>query len=299
MVLPRGLTLAQRHRLLAAAAPDVVVMQGVRHDLNRPELYPGQRIVLDMDDADFHLPHLTAPLQRAMGHVQAVIAGSDYVADWCRAAGAPAAHTVLTGMPISSAPRPPQAVRPPIVAWAQTRPMTYTHEAALVRAVMARLSARIPDVRLRLYDRRPEDDPAFLSAFEAAGIRTEWWPAQPLDAYLSSFDDVALGLAPLCAEAPFSRGKSVGKVLAYLDRHVPVIASDRGEHGRVFDAASGVVSNDPNIWVTRAAELLADPAARTAMAVAGFETFTKRLSDDAAAAQVAAILDAERLRTAA
>ena len=174
LVLPRALTLAQRHRLLAAAAPDIVVMQGVRHALNRPALYPGQQIVLDMDDADFHLPHLAAPLQRAMGGVQAVVAGSDYVAAWCRGAGAPTVYTVLTGMPVSPGSRPSQQMRPPVVAWAQTRPMTYTHEADLVRAVMTGLVARIPGVRLRLYDRRPDDDPGFLASFEAAGIPTEW-----------------------------------------------------------------------------------------------------------------------------
>lgn len=83
LVLPPNLSLNQRYRLIAAAKPDVLVMQGVRHSLNRPGLYPDQCILFDMDDADFHLPHLKAPLVRAMPDVAAVVAGSDYVADWC------------------------------------------------------------------------------------------------------------------------------------------------------------------------------------------------------------------------
>jgi len=86
LVLPWKLTLAQRHRFLARAAADIVVMQGARHALNRPELYPGQTILFDMDDADFHLPHLAEPIRASMPHVSAVIAGSAYIADWCRAA---------------------------------------------------------------------------------------------------------------------------------------------------------------------------------------------------------------------
>jgi hypothetical protein len=43
-VLPPGLDLAQRQRLIRLIVPDVLVMQGARHPLNRPALYPGQRI---------------------------------------------------------------------------------------------------------------------------------------------------------------------------------------------------------------------------------------------------------------
>lgn len=290
-VLPSNLSLNQRIRLITAADPDVLVMQGVRHPLNRPGYYPNQTIVFDMDDADFHLSHLKAALLRAMPDVAAVVAGSDYVADWCRRAGAPVAHTCLTGMPVSTVPRAPQAHRPPIVAWAQTRPMTYHREAALVLEVMTRLVQRCPGVRLRLYDHLPGDDPGFLDRFRAAGIPVEWRPAMDFSAYLASFDDVALGLAPLSAETPFSRGKSVGKVLAYLDRHVPIIASDAGEHRKVFQPGTGIVSNDPDVWVCQAARLLAEPRRRQALADRAFAMFQSTLSVEAATRRMAGLLD--------
>src|SRR6056297_2340875 len=127
-VLPWKLTLEARRRYLAAAAPDVVVMQGARHGLNRPHLYPEWPIVYDIDDADFHLEHLAGPVRRAMAEVTGVIAGSCYIAEWCAEAGAPAVKVIWTGTPIADRSWPVQGSRPPGVAWAQTRPMGYRSE---------------------------------------------------------------------------------------------------------------------------------------------------------------------------
>lgn len=290
LVLPPKLTLAQRHRLLAQLSPDVVVMQGARHALNRPRLYPGQTIVFDMDDADFHLPHLSTPVRRAMADVRAVTAGSSYVADWCARAGARETHVVWTGSPVSLEFRRAQGVRPPVIAWAQSRPMTYTREADLVREVTARIAARRPGVTLRLFDRRPDDDPGFAASFHAPGLGVEWRPFTGYSDYLADFDDVALGLAPLCPESPFSRGKSFGKVLAYLDSRVPVIASAAGEHRAFFTERTGVVSNDLDHWVDAACGLLNDGEARGRMADAAFEAYRRRLSISASARQLDRIL---------
>lgn len=292
LVLSPRLTLAQRHRCIARLDPDLLLMQGARHVLNRPDLYPAWPVVFDMDDADFHLPHLAEPVRRAMPKVRLVLAGSRYVADWCRDAGAGEAHVVWTGAPVSKAPRPPHVTRPPVVAWAQTRPMTYRREADMVRQVMAALSRDHPDLRLRLFDRQPGDDPGFAEWFRAAGIRTEWAEKALYRDYIRLFDDVSLGLAPLSDETPFSRGKSFGKVLAMLDRHVPVIASDLGEHGAFFTDTTGIVSNRFDDWVSGAARLLADPAARQAMAEAAAAAFRDRLSETAAVHRTDAILRA-------
>ena len=66
-----------------------------------------------------------------MPRVAGVIAGSRYIADWCLAEGAPRADVLWTGAEVSPGHRPPQAERPPLVAWAQTRPMDYGAEALL------------------------------------------------------------------------------------------------------------------------------------------------------------------------
>lgn len=292
LVVPWRLSLAARYRLIAAAAPDVLVMQGVRHELNSPCLYPGQPIVLDMDDADFHLPHLQDRVRQAVADVDLVLAGSRYVADWSRAAGAGEADVVWTGTPVSGYASPPQSGRPPVLAWAQTRPMTYLREADFLREVLARIAAARPGVRFRLYDRQPGDDPAFATGFIAPGLSVEWVEARKYGDYLASFDDVAVGLAPLSSETPFSRGKSFGKVLAYLDRKVPVIASDACEHGAFFTSKTGVVTNDRNLWVAAAIRLLDDPDLRTEIADAAHDAFRHRLSLDTAARMTDRILRA-------
>ena len=286
LVMPPKMTHVQRQRLLVRAAPDVLVMQGARHELNRPALYPGMPIVYDIDDADFHLPHLEGPVRAAMAHVDAVMAGSHYIADWCRGAGAGGVEVVWTGASVSRRRRPPQDRRPPVIAWAQTRPQTYLREAALVRGVTARLAAERPGVRLRLYDRRRGDDPGFAESFKAKGLTVEWVKSASYSDYLASFDDVSLGLAPLCPETPFSRGKSFGKVLAYLDREVPVLASDAGEHGAFFRPGLGVLSNDWRVWVSESDRLLGDGAARAWMAEAARDAFEARLTTEASAYQV-------------
>lgn len=290
LVMPPTLRLHQRQRLLTRLAPDVLVMQGARHDLNRPALYPGSPIVYDVDDADFHLPHLEGPMRSAMSDVDAVIAGSRYIADWCRGEGASGVEVVWTGTPVSTRPRRAHQRRSPLIAWSQTRPQTYRREAELVRVVAARLAVRRPGVTLRLYDRQPGDDPSFANSFKAPGLTVEWVRSASYSEYLASFDDVSLGFAPLCPETPFNRGKSFGKVLAYLDREVPVLASDAGEHGAFFRPGLGVLSNDPDIWVSEADRLLGDAAGRARMAEAAHGAFEARLTTKAAAYQVDRIL---------
>lgn len=228
--------------------------------------------------ADFHLPHLADPVRDAMCHVTAVTAGSRYIAEWCRAAGAPRVDVVWTGAPVSAHSAPPQACRPPVIAWAQTRPMTYVREAAWVRDVIARLGQARPGLTLRLFDRQPGDDPGFAAGFETPGVTVEWQPAVPYKGYLRALEDVALGFAPLAPDTPFSKGKSFGKILGYLDRQVPVFVSNRGEPANFFTSETAVVSNSAAFWSAEAKRLLDDPAARSVMAEAASTAFEARLS---------------------
>jgi glycosyltransferase involved in cell wall biosynthesis len=91
-------------------------------------------------------------------------------------------------------------------------------------------------------------------------------------------------------ESPFSRGKSFGKVLAYLDARVPVIASAAGEHGAFFTPQTGVVSNDTALWIDAACRLLNDGASREQQAAAAFDAYRQQLSTEAATKRLAHIL---------
>ena len=288
-VLPAGLAVEARRRVIARLAPDVLIMQGVRHPANRPHLYPGPPILLDIDDADFHLAHLAAPMVAALDGVAGVIAGSRYIADWAEARGVPA-RVVWTGTQVRSAA--PPLHRGPVVAWAQTRPMTYLREADMVRAAMARVARHHPGTTLRLYDRQDGDDAGFAESFGVPGLTVEWRRTTGYARYLESFDDVAVGLAPLDPGNPFSRGKSFGKVLAYLDREVAVVASEAGEHRAVFDGTNGRLVRDPSEMAEATLGYLRDPDLRQSAGRKGRETLQRRLSIDAAAARLAQSLDA-------
>jgi glycosyltransferase involved in cell wall biosynthesis len=237
-----------------------------------------------------------------MGGVELVLAGSRYVADWCSAQRVPA-RVVWTGTPPSRGQSTAQAQRGPVVAWAQSAPVDYVEERAFVADVMARVSARRPDVRLRLFGRKPEDDMGILAPFETAGVAVEWLPMMPYPRFLRALETAAVGLSPICTGSPFSRGKSFGKVLAYLDRGVPVVASDEADHALFFTRDTGILSNDPTVWADEIVRLLADPGARQAMADAGARALRERLSVEAAARHVdralRMLLGAERRGAAA
>ena len=114
----------------------------------------------------------------------------------------------------------------------------------------------------------------------------EWQKQALYKDFLTSLEDAAVGLAPLCPETPFSRGKSFGKVLAYLDRGVPVVGSDACEHGAFFDTDSGVITNNEAAWVTAIARLLEDAPRRAALAGCARSAFGRRLTAGAAAARL-------------
>lgn len=285
LVVPAQLELVQRKRLIRIFRPDALFFQQCRHALNDAAFSFDVPFVLDIDDADFLSPHMHDRLARTCREARGVIAGSRFVADWCRQHNA-RTTIVWTGTPLHSRPRPNHADRPPVIAWAQASPTGYPAELEFVRRVHERLTARGAQFQLRLYG--IDDAVQRQDIVERFGGATniETRPLMDYDAFLSSLQDVAIGLSPIISSSPFSRGKSFGKILGYLDAKVPVIASDEADHALFFSARSGVVSNDPDAWIEAALALLADPERRNAMANAAFEAYRHRLSTRAAAQRV-------------
>lgn len=288
VALPPQLEAGQRARLIGRFRPDLIVFQQCRHPLNRADLAFGRPFLLDIDDADFHDPRLAPRLETMARGARAVIAGSRYIRDWAQGF-CPRAEVVWTGSPISPGPRPPQGARGPLVAWAQADPLGYPAEMAFVETVLRPVAAARPDAVLRLYG---VNDAAARAALAARFdfIRLETLPSLPYRRFLLSLRDVAVGLSPILPEAVFSRGKSFGKILGYLDAKVPVICSDQADHALFFTPRSGVVSDDAGAWTATILRLLADPAGRETMAGAAFADFQARLSLPAAAARVGDVL---------
>src|SRR5262249_9596101 len=107
-VIPAQCELSQRLRIIRWEKPDVILLQKGRHPANWPRYYPGIPIVFDLDDADFLDPKEVGQLEACSSQSQGVIAGSRYVADWCRRLN-PNVTVIWTGSP---APRKRAPVRP-------------------------------------------------------------------------------------------------------------------------------------------------------------------------------------------
>jgi hypothetical protein len=287
IVLPKQITLSQRRRVLRLFHPQVALLLKSRHPDNTGDLLTGIPYLYDLDDADFHSDRIRDRMERDVAQAAGVIAGSHYIAAWCRQHN-PATSVIWTGTPDRLSPAPPQAGRPPVVTWAQSAPFRYLRELAFVTDVLHDLGRT--DFIFRLYGCTPEDsDHPHIQKLRARGITVQMQPLMPYDAFLDSLEDVAVGLCPLIPESPFSRGKSFGKVLAYIRAGVPVIASDQADHSRFFTDSSGIVSDDPDTWRRGISELLDDPERRGAMATEAYGRFVRDLTTEAAATRVEAL----------
>jgi hypothetical protein len=279
-----------RGRIIRRFRPDLLVFQQCRHPLNDGDVAFGIPYVVDTDDADFHLeiPGLAERLERTVRGARGVIAGGAYIRDHHKRLNSNVT-VIWTGTPISKDPWPRHLEReakgPPVVAWAQARPLDYPRELEFIVKVDARMRSAGSRHRLRLYGIDNEADQQELTHRFSSDALIEFLPTLGYQEFLASLRDVSVGLCPLILDSPFSRGKSFGKILGYLDAGVPVIASDAADHARFFDADSGVISDDIDTWVQAALALLADPAQRDRMAERAHAALHQRLSVEAAAAR--------------
>lgn len=285
-LMPAVIKPGQRARLIRRFDPDILVFQQCRHVLNDSALAPDRRIVLDTDDADFHLqlPGLVDRLERTSRAAAGVIVGSRYLQDWHSARSA-RTQVIWTGTPVTKGARTPHHTRAPILAWAQAKPLSYVQELDFVIALDARLRRSGSQHILRFYGIGSTEEEADLRARFDNAAHIQMCGPMGYAAFLRSLQEVAVGLSPIIAQSDFSRGKSFGKVLGYLDAMVPAIVSDQADHAQFFTGETGVVSNDIAVWAQAAQRLLADPEARNAMAQAAFTSFEEQLSIAAAARQ--------------
>ncbi|MEL6376929.1 MAG: hypothetical protein AAFQ04_06985, partial [Pseudomonadota bacterium] len=186
-------------------------------------------------------------------------------------------------------PRRAHAARGPVIAWAQANPLAYPAEMAFVRRFADRLADRGVRFTLRFYG-ASTDDARNKLGMQFANHDLELKERLDYDAFCRSLQEVAVGLCPLVISSEYSRGKSFGKILSYLDAKVPVLASDAADHCLFFTAEAGLVSDDMTAWIDLAETLMADPARREAMASTAFELLQDRLSLEAASGTVARVL---------
>lgn len=289
LVVPHQLEAGQRDRVMRHFDPDLIFLQKSRHPLNDPEHLQERPYIYDLDDADFLDEKLAAKTARTCRSASAVIAGSRFVAEWCKQYNAET-HVVWTGAPVSSGSRRPHADRDPILAWAQSDPNGYPQEFDFVEDLVHRLACKGVAFRLRLYGWRDDAPETRLVRMRQAGVQVETVPFIKYDRFVHSLQEVAVGISPVIVSSEYSRGKSFGKILAYLDAMVPVVASDEVDHADFFTSGSGVLSNDPETWAREIADLLGDAGRRETMTQEAFSRFRNLLSREAAARQVSDVM---------
>ncbi len=289
VVVPAQLELSQRERVVRLFDPDLIFFQQCRHQYNDAAHAFGRKFVLDIDDADFLDARLKDKLTRTCAAASGVIGGSRFVRDWC-AEHNPNTTIIWTGTPETSGARPDHAERPPIIAWAQSSPIGYHKELEFVRDFCTRMRAASNVFTLRLYGVSIDSEREYLRRFFGPEQSLELLPLLSYDRFVRSLHEVSIGLSPIVYAFEFSRGKSFGKILGYLDAKVPIIASDHADHGLFFSEHSGVISNDPDLWVEAATFLLNDAGARNAMAEKAFEQFRAQLTTPVAAREVSDFL---------
>lgn len=282
-VLSPLLALEDRLTLLAAEEPDLLFMQQSRHALNRPRLYPYPTI-FDADDADYLDPTCQAAVIECVEGAVAITVGSTYLASLLEPHNR-RVHVVWTTTPPPIGPTPGRNEhRAPIVAWAHASPLGFPDESALMKSVLDELSRR-RKFEFWLFGTQPgAAADSFLAPLESRGIKCRLLSWMSYDRYLSELGRVAIGLQPVCVVSDHSRGRSFGKILAYLRQRVAVVASNAVDHPLFFDnGKTGLLVGSVAEWVDAITDLLDHPAERAAMTDAAFEQFRRRLCSDTAA----------------
>lgn len=281
-IAPASLSLEQRRRVIRLERPGVILMQQTRHPLNRPHLYPNVPVVLDADDADYLDPNHQEMISEAATHARAVVGGSRFIME-CLGKHNPDASFIWTCSPRSqnrSAIRPIN--RQPIVSWAHSNPLAYKQEAELLQEALSK-AAEMSRFTFWLFGATESAASAWFAPIRKAGVTCVAIPPMRYDDYLAKVAESAIGLQPVSVETnDFSRGKSFGKVLAYLSGEVAVIASNAVDHPLFFrNGENGIlVPNDTKEWADAITTLVKNPTLREQLATRGYDEFLDRLTTD-------------------
>jgi len=189
--------------------------------------------------------------------VQVVAAGNDVLAR----AAAPYAHRVVT-LPTAvdtSIYRATSATQgdPPTIAWVGSPENLVYLE--ILRPALARLSQRIPALRLRVICSKFPDWP------EVRIDPVQWSPANEVAALATSH----IGVMPL-TDDEWTRGKCAFKLLQYMAASLPCVASPVGANTEaVLEGKTGYYARDAVEWEAALERLLGSQELRRTLGAAG------------------------------
>lgn len=251
----------------------------------------GTRVVVDYDDAIFHLYDLHRngavrallgrKIDAVMRRADLVLAGNDYLAARARAAGARAIEIVPTVIDLARYEAPPAGARGdvPVIGWVGS-PDTVRFLAPTFD-VFNRL-VRLRHVRCVAVGARP--DQLVGSPFEAV----PWTEATEV-AELAAFD---IGVMPL-QDTPWQRGKCGYKLIQYMGCRLPVVASPVGVNTTIIEEGStGLLATTHDEWLAALVRLLDDPALRRRFGAAGRSRVEQHYSLQVQAPRVLGLLAA-------
>ncbi|HWN98999.1 MAG TPA: glycosyltransferase family 4 protein [Blastocatellia bacterium] len=218
----------------------------------------------------------TASICRASAHV---VVGNSYLADYARQY-----NPQVTIIPSSVdteryCPRGTETFNPSIVVGWMGSSTSQTHLEAFA-PVMRELFTR-PGVELRIISDREPILPSVPFVWR------RWSPEREVHE-LAQFD---IGIMPM-PDDPWTRGKCAMKALLYMSMGVPVICSAVGTNREVIvHGSNGLLASTSEEWVAGLDRLVADPAERERLGVAGRHTVEERYSKEHCAARFARVIE--------
>ena len=277
IIVPHQLNLTQRQRILRIENPDILLVQTVRHPLNRPALYQAKNIVFDIDDADFENPEARQDVIDCCTGSSMVTCGSKYIRDFCQKYNKNT-FVVWTGMENQSAKYSPASTRSNIVAWGTSNSLAYSQEREFVGRVAKILSSHVK-FELWVYGANNHPDlQEFKSQMEDIGVKCKLIPSMSFIEYHKSLESCAVGLHPISLENSFSKGKSFGKLNSYIQRGVPIVTQRALDYPDFFiDNHSAMLAKSEEEWAEKIEALLENPALRDQLAANAFASFLKEL----------------------
>jgi hypothetical protein len=293
LLVPPFLNLEDRQAIVNRHPSAILFFQQSRHKLNLPSLYPNHKTILDADDADILIT--PAHVIECLKTSTAVIAGSHMLANEFKPYNSNVS-VVWTGSYVTETTRTENPKAKPIIAWAQSDPFNYPMEAELVKDIWLSLAGAGYEFSPLVYSDEPNRVMDWLGPVQSNGIDVIIRPTMRYVDFVQSLTDVSIGLQPICISNAFSRGKSFGKVLAYLAAGVPVIASRAVDHELFFrDGENGLLVCSESEFIVACKRLLANRAERQKLATNALKDLRTKLTTRRASEQVATVL--ERLLT--
>lgn len=250
--------------------------------------------VIDYDDALFHnydqhpraicRTLFAGKIATVMRSAGVVVAGSRYVLDYAKAAGARRIEYVPTVVDLARYAVPPAGAPKSacVVGWIGT-PFTVKY-LELITPVLSALARQGHALELRVIG-------AAAPSIPGVTVQSRPWSADREAEEIAAFD---VGVMPL-EDSQWERGKCAYKLIQYMACGVPVVASPVGMNAEVVGEGAqqaGFLAADTPAWIAALTQLLQAPELRRRLGAQGRARVAAAYSLQVTAPRLAAIFNA-------